>query len=83
MSPLARSPILSALARTKFQRAGVQQFRSYATARVPAATNGQSAWGSHIKNAGGVAMMYFPVVAIVMFWPYAVPPVMDFVEARL
>ncbi|PVH79047.1 hypothetical protein DL98DRAFT_655752 [Cadophora sp. DSE1049] len=83
MSPLARSPILSALARTKFQRAGVQQFRSYATARVPAATNSQSAWGSHVKNAGGVAMMYFPVVAIVMFWPYAVPPVMDYVEARL
>merc|ERR1711964_516743 len=43
----------------------------------------QSAWGSHVKNAGGVAMMYFPVVAIVMFWPYAVPPVMDYVEARL
>ncbi|KAL2064603.1 hypothetical protein VTL71DRAFT_3740 [Oculimacula yallundae] len=83
MSPIARSPVLSALARTKFQRAGVQQFRSYASARVPVAVNGQAAWGSHWKNAGNVAMMYFPVVGIVMFWPYAVPPVMDYVEARL
>ncbi|KAH6690766.1 hypothetical protein DL95DRAFT_397226 [Leptodontidium sp. 2 PMI_412] len=83
MSPIARSPILSALARTRVQRAGIQQFRSYASARVPSATNGQAAWGSHWKNAGNVAMMYFPVVAIVMFWPYAVPPVMDYVEARL
>ncbi|CZS97127.1 uncharacterized protein RAG0_06262 [Rhynchosporium agropyri] len=83
MSPLARRPILSALTRTRLQRAGIQQARFYATSRIPIAVNGQAAWGAHWKNAGSVAMMYFPVVGVVMFWPYAVPPVMDYIEARL
>jgi hypothetical protein len=25
---------------------------------------------------------YFPVVAVVMFWPYAVPPIMELVEDK-
>jgi hypothetical protein len=25
---------------------------------------------------------YFPVVAVVMFWPYAVPPIMEIVEDK-
>ncbi|EKD18866.1 uncharacterized protein L3040_004083 [Drepanopeziza brunnea f. sp. 'multigermtubi'] len=83
MSPIARSAILSALARTRVPRASATQFRSVGSSAIPRAVGGQAAWGAHWKKSGSVAMMYFPVVAVVMFWPYAVPPVMDYVEARL
>jgi len=39
-------------------------------------------WGAHWRRVGGVAMMYFPVVGICMFWPYAVMPVMEYFEER-
>ncbi|CAL3970634.1 unnamed protein product [Diplocarpon coronariae] len=29
------------------------------------------------------AQWYFPVVGVVMFWPYVVPPVMDYFEGGL
>jgi hypothetical protein len=28
----------------------------------------------------GVEYRYFPVVAVIMFWPYAVPPIMELAE---
>ncbi|PMD16865.1 hypothetical protein NA56DRAFT_649149 [Hyaloscypha hepaticicola] len=83
MSPLARSPILSALARTRIQRPAIQQFRTYAAVRTASA--GAAAgpgWAAQWKKIGGSAMMYFPVVAVVMFWPYAVPPIMELVEDK-
>jgi len=43
---------------------------------------GQAAWGAQWKKVGGSMMMYFPVVAVVMFWPYVVPPIMEAVEER-
>ncbi|KAN0110844.1 hypothetical protein V8E51_007231 [Hyaloscypha variabilis] len=86
MSPLARSPVLSALARTRIQRPAMQQFRTYAAVRSAsagaAAREGQAAWAAQWKKVGGSAMMYFPVVAVVMFWPYAVPPIMELVEDK-
>jgi len=84
MSPLARSPVLSALARTRIQRPAIQQFRTYAAVRSASAgaAEGQAAWAAQWKKVGGSAMMYFPVVAVVMFWPYAVPPIMEIVEDK-
>jgi len=71
-----RSTILSSLARTQIQRASAKQFRQYTTARAAAAP-----WNfkSPAGRIGSTVLMYFPVVAVVMFWPYAVAPVMDFV----
>jgi len=46
------------------------------------AAEGQAAWAAQWKKVGGSAMMYFPVVAVVMFWPYAVPPIMELVEDK-
>ncbi|EPE32014.1 hypothetical protein GLAREA_12096 [Glarea lozoyensis ATCC 20868] len=34
-------------------------------------------WGSQWKKVGNTAMMYGPLVAVLMFWPYTVKPVMD------
>lgn len=59
MSPLTRSPILTSLARTKIQRAGIQQMRfASMSSKVPVANGGQAAWSGHWKNTGSVAMMY-------------------------
>jgi hypothetical protein len=62
MSPLARSPVLSALARTKFQRPALQQFRTYAAVRAANAGAGAGAgagpgWAAQWKKVGGSAMM--------------------------
>ncbi|CAG8955297.1 hypothetical protein HYALB_00006546 [Hymenoscyphus albidus] len=58
-----------------------QQIRSIET-MVSTKTSGKQAsdWGYQWKRVGGTALMYGPVVGIVMFWPYAVKPVMDFFE---
>ena len=59
MSPLFRSPVLSALARTRIQRPALQQFRTYAAVR--AANAGAAAgpgWAAQWKKVGGSAMMY-------------------------
>ncbi len=34
------------------------------------------------SEANAMCCRYFPVVAIVMFWPYAVPPIMEIVEDK-
>ena len=59
MSPLARSPVLSALARTRFPRQTVRQFRMYAdnAAVRGGAAQGQAAWGAQWKKVGGSFMM--------------------------
>lgn len=59
MSPIIRSPVLSALARTKFQRPAIQQFRTYAAVRSASAgaAEGQAAWAAQWKKVGGSAMM--------------------------
>jgi hypothetical protein len=70
MSPLFRSPVLSALARTRIQRPAIQQFRTYAAVR--AANAGAAAgpgWAAQWKKVGGSAMMYvnpypFPILVI-------------------
>jgi len=81
MSPLARSPVLSALARTKIQRQTIRQFRNYSAAKTTA-KSAPADWSFQWRRVGGSFMMYVPVVTVVMFWPYAVAPVMDWVEER-
>ncbi|TVY82161.1 hypothetical protein LSUE1_G003002, partial [Lachnellula suecica] len=73
MSPLART-----LARTRLQAPRPMQRRQVET-MVSTKTSGRakSDWGYQARRVGGTAMMYGPVVAIVMFWPYTVKPVMD------
>jgi hypothetical protein len=34
------------------------------------------------REANKRVFRYFPVVAVVMFWPYAVPPIMELVEDK-
>jgi hypothetical protein len=38
-------------------------------------------WGLR-REANVRVFRYFPVVAVVMFWPYAVPPIMELVEDK-
>jgi hypothetical protein len=39
--------------------------------------------GRGAAKANGVCVhRYIPVVAVVMFWPYVVPPIMEAVEDR-
>ena len=62
MSPLARSPVLSALARTRIQRPAIQKFRTYAAVRSASAGAGAGAgagpgWAAQWKKVGGSAMM--------------------------
>ncbi|TVY46319.1 hypothetical protein LOCC1_G005405 [Lachnellula occidentalis] len=75
MSPFARS-----IARTRLQAPQLRLFRQLGSdTMVSTKTSGRSKpdWGYQAKRAGGTALMYGPVVAVVMFWPYTVKPVMD------
>ncbi|KAK6580077.1 hypothetical protein PZA11_007099 [Diplocarpon coronariae] len=85
MFPVPRLPILSSLSRTRIplQPSQFQAPARLVSSAVPKATGGQAAWSAHWKKSGNVAMMYFPVVGVVMFWPYVVPPVMDYFEGGL
>jgi len=78
------SPILSALARRKFQTTAFRQVRHAHVGTVSSkiANGARADWGYQWKRVGGVAMMYFPVVAVVMFWPYVVEPIMEVVEDK-
>ncbi|KAE8444332.1 hypothetical protein EG329_000642 [Mollisiaceae sp. DMI_Dod_QoI] len=79
--PRTASPILSALARSRVQTASFRQVRHASHAgTVSSKFGGKSDWGYQWKRIGGSAMMYFPVVAVVMFWPYAVEPIMEIIE---
>ncbi|KAH8686127.1 hypothetical protein BGZ60DRAFT_523389 [Tricladium varicosporioides] len=77
------SPILSrALTRTRGQLAFPKPAqitrRSYETmVKTEKGHRAQADWSRQWRKVGGVALMYFPVVAVVMFWPYGVKPVMD------
>ncbi|KAF8859760.1 hypothetical protein BDZ45DRAFT_742100 [Acephala macrosclerotiorum] len=86
--PRTASPILSALARSRYQTKAFRQIRHSSqgghvgTVSTKFGSAAQADWGYQWKKVGGVAMMYFPVVAVVMFWPYAVAPIMEVVEDK-
>ncbi|KUJ13860.1 uncharacterized protein LY89DRAFT_687202 [Mollisia scopiformis] len=86
MPPITRtaSPILSALARRNLQRPAFRQvrFASHVGTVSASKLGGKADWGYQWKRVGGVAMMYFPVVAVVMFWPYGVEPIMAVFEDK-
>jgi len=62
-----------------FQRAATRRFASTKSPAIrrPVYFGSDVYWGKAWKDVAGTGLLYFPIVAAVMFWPAPVAPLMN------